>query len=167
MSDPWLSIIGIGEDGLAGLSQQSQQALEDAEVVFGGPRHLELGHAGARGQAWPVPFSVDPVLALKGRKVAMLVSGDPFCFGGGTSVTQHLTPEDWIAFPAPSTFSQVCARLGWRLETTHTFGLHATPFAHLRPVIHDGQRVICLMRDARHRVSLPNGCPRVVLGKRQ
>jgi len=147
MSDPWLSIIGIGEDGLPGLSRQSQEVLDAAEVIFGGPRHLELGNAGNRGQAWAVPFSIEPVLALKSRKVAMLVSGDPFCFGAGSSVTAHLTCDDWVAYPAPSTFSLACSRLGWRLEKTHTFGLHATPFSHLRPVLSDGVQIICLMRD--------------------
>ncbi|MES2143964.1 MAG: cobalamin biosynthesis bifunctional protein CbiET, partial [Pseudomonadota bacterium] len=40
MSDPWLSIIGIGEDGLNGLTAASRDALASADMVFGGPRHL-------------------------------------------------------------------------------------------------------------------------------
>jgi len=51
MVKPWLSIIGLGEDGLAGLTRASRDALDRAEVVFGGPRHLALAGVGGRGRA--------------------------------------------------------------------------------------------------------------------
>ena len=42
MSDtPWLTIIGMGEDGVAGLSARSQAALAQADIVMARPRHLE------------------------------------------------------------------------------------------------------------------------------
>ena len=147
MSDPWLSIIGLGSDGLAGLSLASRDALAGAEIVFGAPRHLDLVQAGARGCAWPVPFDLAPLLALRGRRVAMLVSGDPFWFGAGGAVTAHLVPQEWLAYPVAGTFSLVAARLGWRLEDTLCMGLHAAPFARLAPVMARGLRAICTLRD--------------------
>ena len=86
MGDPWLTIIGLGEDGLAGLTDASRDALDRAEIVFGGPRHLALVGAGARGRAWPVPFDLGAVLAEKGSNVAVLASGDPFWHGAGGSL---------------------------------------------------------------------------------
>lgn len=148
MSDPWLSIIGLGEDGPAGLSEASRAALDAAEVVFGAPRHLALAGIGARGEPWPVPFNLAPLLARRGSPVAMLVSGDPFWFGAGGSVAAHLAPEDWRAFPVGGVFSLAAARLGWRIEACHCLGLHAAPFARLRPVLARGVRVICTLRDA-------------------
>ena len=147
MSEPWLSIIGIGEGGLEELSNASRLALSAAEVVFGGPRHLALAGVGTRGRAWPVPFDVAPVLALRGQRVAVLASGDPFWFGVGGSLAAHLPPDQWRAYPAPSTFSLAAARLGWRLEDTACFGLHATPFATTRSALHPGTRLLCLLRD--------------------
>ncbi len=147
MSEPWLSIIGIGEDGLAGISDGSRRALGQACHVFGGPRHLALAQVGARGQAWPVPFDVAPVVALRGQKVAVLASGDPFWFGAGGSLCAQLSPGEWQAFATPSTFSLAATRLGWRLEALHCFGLHATEFARSRTALHAGQRLVCLMRD--------------------
>lgn len=147
MSDPWLSIIGIGEDGLNGLTNASRAALDRAEVIFGGPRHLELAQAGGRGRPWPVPFSVAPVLACRGQKVAVLASGDPFWHGAGGALAAHLAPGEWQAFPAPSTFSLAAARLGWRLEETLCLGLHAAPFERLVPLLAPGERAICLLRD--------------------
>lgn len=148
MSEPWLSIIGIGEDGLHGLGDGSRSALAQAQHVFGGARHLALAGVGSRGREWPLPFDVTPVLALRGQPVAVLASGDPFCFGAGGSLANHLVHGEWQAFPAPSTFSLAASRLGWRLEQVHCFGLHAAPFARTRPALHGGAQLLCLLRDS-------------------
>jgi precorrin-6Y C5,15-methyltransferase (decarboxylating) len=148
MSSPWLAIIGLGEDGPAGLSEASRRALAQASVVFGAPRHLALVDAGARGRPWPVPFDLAPLLALRGQGVAMLVSGDPFWFGAGGSVAAHLAPDEWVAHPVAGSFSLLAARLGWRLEEAICLGLHAAPLARLWPVLARGVRVICTLRDA-------------------
>ncbi len=143
MADPWLTIIGIGEDGL---SQAARAALGQADSIFGGPRHLELAEAGARGRKWPVPFDVAPVLAERGTATVVLASGDPFWFGAGSSLVKHLAPGEWTALPVPSTFSLAASRLGWRLEETHCIGLHAAPFERLVPVLSSGVKAICLVR---------------------
>jgi precorrin-6B C5,15-methyltransferase / cobalt-precorrin-6B C5,C15-methyltransferase len=148
MTEAWLSIIGLGEDGLSGLGDGSRAALACADHVFGGARHLALAEVGARGIAWAVPFDLDAVLARRGQRVAVLASGDPFWFGAGGSLAGHLSPQEWRAFPAPSTFSRAAAALGWRLEGVRCLGLHATPLASVRPLLRRGQRLICLLRDA-------------------
>jgi precorrin-6Y C5,15-methyltransferase (decarboxylating) len=144
----WLTIIGIGEDGLAGLSDASRKALSAAEVVFGGERHLELAEVGKRGRPWPVPFDVAPVMSCRGRPTAVLASGDPFWHGAGGSLASHLSAGEWTAHPAPSTFSLATARLGWRLEDVLCLGLHAAPFGRLVPLLSRGARIVCLVRDA-------------------
>ncbi len=63
-------------------------------------------------------------------------------------MTPHLDPGEWQSHPAPSTFALAANALGWRLEDTHCMGLHAAPFARLRPILGRGTRVICLVRDA-------------------
>jgi precorrin-6B C5,15-methyltransferase / cobalt-precorrin-6B C5,C15-methyltransferase len=146
MSSPWLTLIGLGEDGLAGLTDASRKAIAAADVVFGAPRHLAL--AGVQGEPWPVPFDVAPVLARRGQRVVVLASGDPFWFGAGGSLMAHLGPGEWVSHPAPSTFSLAANALGWRLEETLCLGLHAAPLQRLRPVLGRGVRAICLLRDA-------------------
>jgi precorrin-6Y C5,15-methyltransferase (decarboxylating) len=147
MGDPWLTLIGLGEDGPASLSPASREALARAEVVFGGPRHLALVGAGDRGRAWPVPFDVAPVLDRRGQPTVVLASGDPFWFGAGGSLMAHLASGEWVSHPAPSTFQLAANRLGWRLEEVLCLGLHAAPFARLRPVLGRGVRAICTVRD--------------------
>jgi len=150
MADPvaaWVTLIGLGEDGLAGLTDASRKALAEAEVIFGGPRHLALCDAGARGREWPLPFSVEPVLEHRGRAVVVLASGDPFWHGVGGSLAQVLDPSEWRCFPAPSCMTLAAARLGWRLEEVTTLGLHAAPFEVLVPHLAAGARLICTLRD--------------------
>jgi precorrin-6Y C5,15-methyltransferase (decarboxylating) len=147
MADPWLTIIGMADDSAAGLPPASRSALEAAQVIIGGPRHLKLAGAGDRGQPWPIPFSVAPVLAARGKPTVVLASGDPFWFGAGGSLAAHLTPEEWIVHPAPSTFQRVAGALGWRMEDITCHGLHASPFAPLRRALSPKGRLICLVRD--------------------
>ena len=123
----------------------SRQALEQAEIIFGAPRHLAL--AGVSGREWGVPFSVEPVMAERGRRVVVLASGDPFWYGAGGSLMEHLAQGEWVSHPAPSTFALAANRLGWRMEETICLGLHAAPMARLRPVLARGQRLVCLLRD--------------------
>jgi precorrin-6Y C5,15-methyltransferase (decarboxylating) len=62
-------------------------------------------------------------------------------------VAAVLPPREWVAHPVAGTFSLVAARLGWRLEEVACLGLHAAPFARLRPVLARGVRAICTLRD--------------------
>lgn len=147
--EPWLTLVGLGEDGPDGLSRASRDALAGAEVVAGAARHLALVQPQCETLVWPVPFAdgIAQLRALRGRRVVMLVSGDPFWFGAGTSVTKHLARDEWHAIPAPSTFGWAASRLGWALETCVTLGLHAAPLTRLRPHLAAGTHALLLLRD--------------------
>ncbi len=150
MADPWLTIVGLGEDGPDGLSAASLRALESAQVIAGAPRHLALlpGFAAERME-WPVPWAdgVTRLLALRGRRVVMLASGDPFWFGAGGALVRHLSPGEWRVLPGVSTFALAAARLGWALEDVACLGLHAAPLARMRLHLGAGRKVLALMRD--------------------
>jgi precorrin-6Y C5,15-methyltransferase (decarboxylating) len=147
---PWLTIIGIGEDGADGLCSAARTALEQARIVTGAPRQLALlPPLKAERLTWPVPFEdgIAPLLARRGEAVVLLASGDPFWFGAGASIARHLERSEWIAHPAPSTFSIAAARLGWSLQEVMCHGLHATPLARIRRDLAPGGRAILLLRD--------------------
>jgi precorrin-6B C5,15-methyltransferase / cobalt-precorrin-6B C5,C15-methyltransferase len=154
MDSPWLTIIGIGEDGLSGLSEASRKALAEAETIFGGERHLTLADIGDRGRPWPVPFDASGVLACRGRPTAVLASGDPFWHGVGSLLAERLDHSEWVAHPTPSTFSLVASRLGWPLESAICLGLHAAPFERLVPHLAQGERIVCLVRDGQAAIRL-------------
>lgn len=156
LDNPWLTIIGMPDDSAGTLPPASREAIARAEVVFGGPRHLELVNAAAKGQPWPVPFSVEPVLAAQGKACVVLASGDPFWFGAGASLSAHLSRDEWTVLPAPSTFQLVAGHLGWRMEGLTCHGLHAAPFEQLRGVLSPQGRLICLLRDGAAPAALAN-----------
>lgn len=119
-------------------------------MIIGPPRHLSLlPEVSAEQVAWPVPFAdgIARLLALKPRRAVALASGDPFWFGAGSSIARHLAPGEWRALPGPSTFSLAAAHMGWPLESTTCFGLHAAPMSRLRADLAPGLRVIVLLRD--------------------
>lgn len=144
----WLTIIGLQEDGIEGLSPRARRALDEASTIFGGPRHLDLVGAGARGRAWPLPFSIAPVLAERGRPSVVLASGDPFHFGAGRALAQALPKGEWLSLPAPSTFALAANALGWPLEDCLCRALHAAPAQTIREDLVPDARLILLMRDA-------------------
>jgi precorrin-6Y C5,15-methyltransferase (decarboxylating) len=147
----WLSIVGIGEDGLAGLGDAARAAIGDAEIVFGGARHLELAAAAITGEArpWLTPFSaaIDAVLAERNRKVCVLASGDPFHYGVGATLARHIDASQMAVYPHPSSFSLAAARLGWPLQDVLSLSLHGRPLDLIRPHLHTGARILALTSD--------------------
>lgn len=142
--------MGLGEDGPDGLPPASRHVLEAADLVAGAARHHALlPDLDAERLVWPVPFAdgIPLLLAQRDRRVAVLVSGDPFWFGAGTVLARHLAPGEWRALPAPSTFGLAASRLGWALEEVTCLGLHAAPLSRLRPHLAPGARLLVLLRD--------------------
>ncbi|NQW12447.1 MAG: precorrin-6y C5,15-methyltransferase (decarboxylating) subunit CbiE [Alphaproteobacteria bacterium] len=152
MTTPWLSVLGIGEDGLAGLSPAGRALLDQAEVIVGGDRHLAmLPDTDTRERlAWPSPLTtlVATILERKPDRVCVLATGDPFCFGVGTTLARHVPMAEMAVIPAPSARSLVCARLGWPEHTTRLITLHGRPLALLEPHLQPGTRLILLSADA-------------------
>ncbi|WP_017652985.1 bifunctional cobalt-precorrin-7 (C(5))-methyltransferase/cobalt-precorrin-6B (C(15))-methyltransferase [Fortiea contorta] len=148
MTQKWLSIIGIGEDGLQGLSAIARSLVEQAEVIMGGDRHLAMLRANdSRLQiAWKSPFShsVEEIIQRRGQHVCILASGDPLCYGVGDTLTQRIPISEMTIIPAPSTFSLACARLGWSLSAVETLSLCGRPASVLQSYIYPGARLLIL-----------------------
>jgi precorrin-6B C5,15-methyltransferase / cobalt-precorrin-6B C5,C15-methyltransferase len=147
----WLSIVGIGEDGVEGLTPTARSLVQAAEMVFGGQRHLVLAAPLIRGVArpWRSPFerAVEEVLAQRGRQVCVLASGDPFVYGVGSVLLRHVDPRETVTVPALSTFSLAAARLGWALPETPQLSLHGRALDLVRPHLQPGARVLALTSD--------------------
>jgi len=147
----WLSIVGIGEDGVEGLSPVARGLIEAAEIVFGGRRHLGLAAPLIRGAArpWPSPFDGAPeeVMRHRGRQVCVLASGDPFQYGVGAVLARHIDVREMIVLPAASAFSLAAARLGWSLPQTALLSLHGRTLDGIRPHLQPGARILALTSD--------------------
>ncbi|RUW58744.1 precorrin-6y C5,15-methyltransferase (decarboxylating) subunit CbiE [Mesorhizobium sp. M7A.F.Ca.US.008.03.1.1] len=152
LNSRWLTVVGIGEDGLAGLGDEAKRLIADAEIIFGGKRHLALVASFAKGEprSWPVPFDAEmtEVLALAGRNVCVLASGDPFFHGVGATLARKVKPLEMHVIPAPSAISLAAARLGWALQDTETVSLHGRALDLIRPLLQPNARILALTSDA-------------------
>jgi precorrin-6B C5,15-methyltransferase / cobalt-precorrin-6B C5,C15-methyltransferase len=143
----WLTIVGIGEDGLTGLGDQARAAVTEAKTLFGSRRHLDLApDCGQERIAWPSPFSLsfDMLLARRGTPVCVLASGDPMWFGIGASVSRLVRMEECLIYPAPSSFSLAAARLGWPLQEIMALSVHGRSIEALHPHIQPEARLVIL-----------------------
>jgi len=147
----WLSIVGMGEDGLDGLTEPAKIAIANADYVFGGQRHLDLAAPIIMGEThvWQSPLSrsIDFLLTRRNHAVCVLASGDPFHYGIGATLSRHLDPGDMAVYPHPSSFSLAAARLGWPLQDAHTLSLHGRSLDLVRPHLHPGARILALTSD--------------------
>jgi len=146
---PWLTVVGIGEDGFSGLGKNARRALLAASRVFGGQRQLDLLPRCIRGERllWPSPFSLAPVLALRGEPVCVLASGDPMFFGVGASLARQLDADEMNVLPMPSSCALAAARLGWPLQEVTTLSVVARPLSALNAHLYSGVRLLVLSND--------------------
>ncbi len=151
MAEPWLSIIGIGEDGLDGLTNVARALIATAEVVYGGRRHLGLAEDAINGETkiWqnPLDASIAEIRGQRGRRIAVLASGDPFEHGIGVTLSRYLARDEWVSVPGISSFSWAANRLGWALQDIHRIGLNGRALERLIPLVHRGQRILALSTD--------------------
>src|SRR3990167_5723340 len=146
---PWLTVVGIGEDGYAGLGKAARRALLAAERIVGAPRQLALLPKCIRAtqQNWPSPFSLDALLAQRGTPVCVLASGDPMLFGVGASLARQVPADELLVLPAPSSTSLAAARMAWPLQEVTVRSLVARPLAALHAQVHHGARLLILSKD--------------------
>jgi len=146
----WLSVVGIGEDGLDGLSAASRALVDGAEVLVGGERHLALVPAGAAERiAWrqPLAATMEPIAARRGKRVVVLASGDPLWHGVAATLARHFPAAEMRVLPQASAFSLAAARLAWPLEDCVALSLHARPLEALRLHLAPGARILALGTD--------------------
>jgi precorrin-6Y C5,15-methyltransferase (decarboxylating) len=147
---PWLAVVGIGEDGLPGLTSAARALVETAEVLVGGARHLDMVAQGdAERLIWkrPLRATIDAIVAHRGRRVTVLASGDPMWWGIGVTLAKQFPREEMTIIPQLSAFSLAAARLGWPLADCSAITLHGRPLDSLRLHLAPQRRILILSED--------------------
>lgn len=157
VSKKWLRVIGIGEDGWNDLSVDAKALLYESQVVLGGERHLKMIPDDWKGEriVWSSPIreavskivSWRPKKSARGKKVAVMASGDPLCYGIAAKLLRHIPIDEiWIK-PALTTFSLICSRVGWSLPDVETMTIHGRPVEMLHPFVQPGAKLLVLNKD--------------------
>ena len=144
-------VVGIGADGMAGLSAEARAELARAQTIYGARRQLDLldESVSAQRREWPSPML--PALRSLPDGVHVLASGDPLLHGVGGTLVGLFGAQNVRVLPHVSSVTLACARLGWTVHDTEVISLvTAEPHTAVRP----GGRAVVLSRDASTPVTL-------------
>ncbi len=147
----WLHIVGIGEDGLDGLTPATRAVVEAAEVIIGGDRHHALScSVTAERLAWPHPFDalIDVLKGLRGKRVVVLATGDPLWFSVGARIGRAIPSAEIIYHPQLSAFQLAAVRMGWSMADVETLTVHGRPVEQMIAFIQPEQRLLILTTGA-------------------
>ena len=146
-SAPWLHIVGIGEDGLDGLTPATRAVVEAAEILIGGDRHHALAQTTtAKRYAWPSPFDalIDLLKQHANQRVVVLATGDPLWFSVGARIGRSIPAGQITYHPQLSAFQLASARMGWSMADVETLTVHGRPVEQMIAFIQPDQRLIIL-----------------------
>ena len=143
----WLTIIGIGDDGVDNLPPVSRTLLDAADLIVGSRRSLARDDFGGRDTliwASPLNDTIESLQKLKDQNVVILATGDPMHFGIAATLLKTFDRDEISVIPAPSAFSLAAARMGWPLQHIETLSLHGRPVSLLQPFVQPGARLLAL-----------------------
>src|SRR6185312_5225986 len=129
MSDTRVPVIGVGPDGLAGLTARSRDLLLAAQVVFGSESVLrllpELTAERVRIGA-DLPEVVEKLRANLGkRRLALVASGDPLFYGTARYLCEKVGAEHFEVMPHVSSMQLAFARIKESWEEAYLTDLAA------------------------------------------
>ncbi|WP_421845674.1 precorrin-6y C5,15-methyltransferase (decarboxylating) subunit CbiE [Mycobacterium sp.] len=136
-------VVGIGADGMPGLSQTSRSELQRATVIYGSKRQLGLldDTVTAVRREWPSPMlPAVQRLSPDGSDVHVVASGDPLLYGIGGTVVRLFGADRVRVLPHVSAVTLACARMGWTRPDTEVISLVTAPLS--TAVRRGGQAVI-------------------------
>ncbi|OBH07887.1 MULTISPECIES: bifunctional cobalt-precorrin-7 (C(5))-methyltransferase/cobalt-precorrin-6B (C(15))-methyltransferase [unclassified Mycobacterium] len=142
-------VVGIGADGMAGLAETSRVELQDATVIYGSRRQLDLldDTVTAPRHEWPSPMlpALEALLDDNDGDIHVVASGDPLLHGiGGTLIRLHGAAKVRV-LPHVSSATLACARMGWNLHDTEVISLVT---ARPHTAVRRGGQAIVLSKNA-------------------
>ena len=125
-----IHILGLGDDGLDGLSPTARQVLDQADLVVGTPRLLALA-AAEKGRQLVVGADLDAaaeqIAAAVGKRIVVLASGDPLFYGVARYFCDKLGKDRFEVVPHVSSMQLAFARVKESWEDAYLANLYKGP----------------------------------------
>ncbi|MAY61299.1 MAG: cobalamin biosynthesis bifunctional protein CbiET [Rhizobiales bacterium] len=151
-TDPWLTLLGVGDNGLDSLTPAARALFDAARTIIAPARVLEEIDTGNR-EVIPWTFGVSQTIELllqrRGDPITILATGDPMHFGIGATMMRHIGADEIRVIPTPSAFSLAAARLGWAQQDVAMISLHGRSVHALSAYLQPGNRIIALTSTGR------------------
>jgi precorrin-6Y C5,15-methyltransferase (decarboxylating) len=131
--EPRIHIIGVGGDGLAGLTSRARELLQGADLVFGPEAVLAVLpdlRAEKRVLGSDLPEAVAALTAQFGRKrLAIVAGGDPLFYGVARYLCDRLGKDRFEVLPHVSSMQLAFARIKESWEEAYLTNLQTHPLA--------------------------------------
>lgn len=128
---PRIHIVGVGSDGLAGLTRRARDLLLSVDVVFGSEQTLKLLpelQAERRPIGTDLQETVNRLTSLLGRdRLAIVASGDPLFYGVARYLCDRLGKEHFEVLPHVSSMQLAFARIKETWEDAYLTNLQTHP----------------------------------------
>lgn len=146
-------IVGVGDDGAAGLPSRALQIIQSAEILLGGERLLAF-FPGVPAQKFPIGANLDEVAeAIKsylGRKrIVVLASGDPNFYGIAQYLIHKLGREPFEIIPGVSAMQLAFAKIKESWDDAVLTSVHARPMEGIVDLVR-ANRKIGIFTDDKH-----------------
>lgn len=145
-----IAVIGIGDDGAAGLPELYIDRIKRAEVLVGGERQLEF-FPDFRGETIPLKGGLSEItekLQAENRRTVVLASGDPLFYGIGGYLAGKF-PGRVEVYPQVSSLQLAFARIGESWQNAFIASAHGRSLKGLAQRI-DGQAKVALLTDEKN-----------------
>lgn len=151
-------VVGLGAGGVHDLPATLWERIETADVLAGGARQLDA-LAGFAGEKLTIAGDIVAVIEqlqrayAAGRRVVVLASGDPLCYGIGASLRRAFAADALDVVPAPTAFQLAFAALAEPWHDAALLSVHARP---LTDVVHAVMtaRIAAVLTDREHTPSV-------------
>ena len=148
---PWITVIGIGEDGIESLNESSKSIIKHADTIIGGKRHLKMIPYNIPDQLeWlsPLVDTIPLIEKRRNKRVVILATGDPMHFGIAVTLQKYFNPDEMQVLPALSALTLACARLMWPIDKVKYISLHGRPSESVRSYFAPGHKLVILAHDS-------------------
>jgi len=152
MSKVWLTILGIGDNGVESLTPEARALLDASETVIAPERVLaSIVLEGKKLEPWTGKFheTVDALIKRRGEKITILATGDPMHFGIGATMRRYISADEMHVIPSPSAFSLAASRMGWAQQNCSCISLHGRAVAQLNRYLQPNHRILSLTSNER------------------
>ena len=140
-----LVIVGVGDDGLAGMTESARRIVTEAEVILGTPALLaQLDGIPARKEPLEpeMPAALKQVReALASRRAVLVSSGDPLFYGVARYLCDRLGKDQFEVVPHVSSMQLAFARVKESWEDAYLTSLAGRPLEAIVDRIRTAEKV--------------------------
>jgi precorrin-6B C5,15-methyltransferase / cobalt-precorrin-6B C5,C15-methyltransferase len=146
-------VVGIGAEGPAGLNVDACDHIAHCRLLAGGQRHLAFFPDQQGREKLIIDADLDRVVRVLGeqpadRKIVVLGSGDPLCFGIGRRLLDAFGKSRLLFLPTVGSIALAFARLKEPWDDATLVSLHGRPADGLFDAIRQGAKKIAVLTDA-------------------